>query len=101
MVFCHLLAEVVKKEEALRVVITEVGTLQALLDIERQGYTSSPSMEKELVCLRHSYVQLREIARDLGFDAVGLLHTHSSDDKIFLIGFKMLCRAVSDHLGNV
>ena len=55
MVFRHLLAEVVKKEEALRVVMTEVGTLQALLDIERQGYTLGPSMERELVRLRHSY----------------------------------------------
>ena len=61
MVFRHLLAEVVKKEEALRVVITEVGTLQALLDIERQGYTSSPSMEKELVCFDTHMVNLERL----------------------------------------
>ena len=58
-------------------------------------------MERELVRLRHSHGQLREISRVLGFDVVGLLHTHSSDDPIFLISFEMLCRAVLDRLGNV
>lgn len=49
--FCRLLAEVAKKEKALRVAIAKVGTLQALVDTVRQGYTSSPSMERELVQL--------------------------------------------------
>ena len=51
MAFRHLQAEVVEKEEVLRVATTEVGTLQTLLDIERQGFTSSPSMERVLVRL--------------------------------------------------
>ena len=101
MAFHHLQAIVAEKKEALRVATTEVSALQALLDSERQGYTSSPSMSKELVHLQHSYGQLMEIARDLGFDAVGLLCTHSSDDPIFLTGFGRLCRAVSNHLGHV
>ena len=53
--FCHLQAEVAKKEEALRVVTVEINTLQVLLDTERQSYTFSPSLERELVFLRHSY----------------------------------------------
>jgi len=47
--FCLHQAKVVEKEEALRVATTEVVTLQALLDTKRQGYTLSPSMERELV----------------------------------------------------
>jgi len=43
--FPYLQVELAKKEEALRVATTKVGTLQALLDTERQGCTSSPSME--------------------------------------------------------
>jgi len=58
-------------------------------------------MERELVCLRHSYGQLREIARDLGFDAIGLLRTHSLDDPILLTGFGRLYKAISDHLGHI
>ena len=58
-------------------------------------------MERELVCLRHSYGQLREIARDLGFDATGLLHTHSLDDSILLTSFGRLYKVVLDHLGHV
>ena len=54
-----------------------------------------------MVHLRHSYGQLREIDRDLGFDATGFLCTHSSDDPILLIGFGVLCRAVADCLGHV
>ena len=53
--FRHLQAKVAENEEALRFATTKVGTLQALLDIERQGYTLGPSMERELVRLRHSY----------------------------------------------
>ena len=53
--FYRFQAEVVEKEEALTVATIEVGTLQALPDTERKGYTSSPSMERELVCLRHSH----------------------------------------------
>ena len=52
----------------MRVTTTEVGTLQALLEIERQGSTSDSMMERELVHLQHSHDRLREVARDLGFD---------------------------------
>ena len=58
-------------------------------------------MERKLVQLRHSYGRLREIARDLGFDVVGLLHTHSLDDLILHTGFSVLYRTVVDHLGHV
>ena len=58
-------------------------------------------MERELVRLRHSYSRLREIARDLGFDVAGLLHTHSLNDSILHIGFGVLYRMVADHLGHV
>ena len=58
-------------------------------------------MERELVHLQHSYSRLNEIARDLGFDAVGLLRTHSSNDPILLTGFGVLFKAVLDHLGHV
>ena len=98
---CHLQVEVAKKKEALRVATIEVGTLQALLDIERQGCTSSPSMERELVRLRHSHGRLREIVRDLGFNTIGLLRTYSSNDLILLIDFGRLYRAISNHLGRV
>ena len=101
MAFLHLQVEVDEKEEALRVATTEVGTLQALLDTKRKGCTSSPSMERELVRLRNLYGRLREIARDLGFDAAGLLCTHSSDDLILLISFGVLCKTVSDRLRHV
>ena len=97
--FHHLQAKVVEKEKALRVV--EISTLHVLLDRERQSYTSSPSLERELVCLRHLYSRLHKIARDLGFNATGLLCTHSSDDPILLIGFGVLCRAVSNRLDHV
>ena len=97
----HLQVEVAKKKEALRGATTKVGTLQALLDIDRQGCTSSPSMERELVRLRHSHGRLREIVRDLGFNAIGLLRTYSSDDPIHLIGFGRLYRAISNHLGRI
>jgi len=99
--FRHLYTEVVEKKEALKVATVEDGTFQALLDTEKQGCTSSPSMERELVRLRHSYGQLRENAKDLGFDAVRLLRTHSLDDPILLTDFRRLCKSVSDHLGNV
>jgi len=97
----HLQVEVAKKKEALRVATTEVGTLQALLDIERQGYTSSPSIERELVRLQHSHGRLREIVKDLGFNAIGLLRTYSSDDPILLIAFGRLYRVISNHLGRI
>ena len=58
-------------------------------------------MERELVRLWHSYSRLREIVRDLSFDVAGLLRTHSSDGTILLIGFGVLCKAVSDCLGHV
>ena len=53
--FYRLQAEVDEKEEASRIATAEISTLQVLLDIERQGCTPSPSMEKEMVRLRHSY----------------------------------------------
>lgn len=65
-----------KKEEALIVATVEVCTLQAVLDTKRESSTLSPTLEGELVPLHHSYGRLREIARDLGFDVVGLLRTH-------------------------
>ena len=99
--FRHLQAKVAENEEALRFATTKVGTLQALLDIERQGYTSGPSMERELVRLRHSYGRLREIARDLSFNAARLLRTHSLDDPIPLTGFGVLCKTMADPLGHI
>ena len=36
-----------------------------------------------MVRLRYSHDRLKEVARDLGFDAVRLLHTHAQDDPIF------------------
>ena len=47
--FRHLQAEVAEKEAALRVAIAKVGTLQALLDTERQCSTLSPTLVRELV----------------------------------------------------
>ena len=85
----------------MRVATTEVCTLQALLEIERQSSTSDPTMERELVRLRHSHDRLRVVARDLGFDAAKLLRIHAQDDPILHTGFGRLCRAVSDCLGHV
>ena len=99
--FCHLQIELAEREEALRVVTIEVDTLQALLETRRQGFTFDSTMERELVCLRHSHDRLREIARDLSFDAFELLRTHAHDDPILRTGFERLCQAVSDHLGHV
>ena len=69
MAFRCLQAKVAEKEEALRVSTIEVGTLQASLGIERQSSTLSPTLERELIRLRHAYNILSEVARDLGFDA--------------------------------
>ena len=85
----------------MRVTAAEIHTLQVLLDTERQSCTSSPSLERELVRLRHSYSRLSEITRDLGFNATWLLCIHSSDDLILLTCLGVLCRAVSDRLGHV
>ena len=90
-----------KRKEALRVATAEVGTLQALLETERQSFTSDPTMEEELFYLRHSHDRLREVARDLSFNAARLLHIHAQDDPILHTGFGMLCQVVSDHLGHV
>jgi len=60
--FRCLQTELAEREEALRVAIAEVGTLHALLEIERQSSTSDPMMEKELVCVRHSHDRLKEVA---------------------------------------
>ena len=81
----------------MRVAAAEIHTLQVLLDTKKQSCTSSPSLERELVRLRHSYNRLSEIARD----ATWLLCIHSSDDSILLIGLGVLCRVVSDRLGHV
>ena len=99
--FRRLQIELTEREEALRVATTEVGTLQALLETERQGSTSDSIMEKKLVRLWHSHDRLREISKDLEFDAAGLLRTHAQDDPILCTSFGRLCQAVSDHLGHV
>lgn len=49
--FSRLQTMLAEREEALRVDIAEVGTLQALLKTKRQGSTSNPTMERELVRL--------------------------------------------------
>ena len=85
----------------MKVAIVEVGTLRALLETKRQGCTSNSTMERELVHLRHSHGRLREITRDLGFDAIGLLRIHAHDDSILRTSFGRLCQAVSDRLGHV
>ena len=83
------------------VATAEVGTLQALLETERQGSTSDSIMERELVHLLHSHNRLREIARDLSFNAAELLRTHAHDDLILRTSFGRLCQAVFDRLGHV
>ena len=90
MAFCRLQTELAKEEEALRVGTVKVVTLWALLEFERYGFTSSSMMKRELVCLRYSHDKLREIARDLGFDAIGLLCTYAHDDPIFHTRFGRL-----------
>ena len=99
--FHHLQTELAERDEALRVANAEEGTLQALLETERQRSTSYPMMERELVCLWHSHDKLKEIARDLGFNAAELLCTHAQDDLIPRTSFKRLCQAVSNRLGHV
>ena len=54
-----------------------------------------------MVRILHSHDRLREIARDLGFDAAGLLRTHAQANPILNIGFGRLCQAMSNHLGHV
>ena len=77
MSFCHLQTKLEEREEALRIAIIEVGTLQALLETERLGFTFDSMMERQPVLLWHSHDRLRDIARDLGFDVAGLLRTHA------------------------
>ena len=71
MAFFRLYAGVAKKE-TLSVASAEVGTLQALLDIVRKSSTLSFALERELVRLRPAYIRLSEVARDLGFDVIGV-----------------------------
>ena len=85
----------------MRVAIVEVGNLRVLLETKRQSSTSLSTMERVQVCLRHSHDRLREIARDLDFDAVGLLCIYAYDDPILYTGFGRLFQAVSNHLGHV
>ena len=85
----------------MRVATVEISILQVLLDTERQSCTSNANLENELVCLQHSYSKLSDIARDLGFDAAGLLRTQSSDDPIYITSFGVLCRVMSNCLGHV
>ena len=99
--FRCLQTESAEREEALRVAIAEVGTLQALLEIERQSSTSDPTMERELVHLWHSHQKFKKVARNLGFNVAGLLHTHAQDDPILHTSFGRLCQAVSERLGHV
>lgn len=101
MAFCHLQTKLPKGKEALRVATAEVGTLQALLEIEREASTSDSLMERELVFLRHSHDRLRGVVKDLVLDATGLLRTHASNDLILRNGFGKLCQAVSNFLGHV
>ena len=91
MAFRHLQTELAEREEALRVATVEVGTLQASLETESRGSTSNSMMERELFHLRHSNDRFRGVARDLGFDAAGLLCTHANDDPILRTGFGRLC----------
>lgn len=58
-------------------------------------------MERELLYLHHSYGRLREVARDLGLDAVGLPCTYPLGDPNLHTSFGMLCRVVLDYLGHV
>ena len=85
----------------MKVATAEVSTLQALLATERQSSTSNPMIERELVLLRHLHDRLREIAKDLGFNAARFLRINAQDDLILHIGFGRLCEAVSDRLGHV
>ena len=99
--FCHLHSKLAKSKEALRVATIEAGTLQALLKTKRQSSTSDPTMERELVRLQHSHDRLRELAKDMGFDATGLLRIYAQDDPILRTGFGRLCQAVSDRLSHI
>ena len=65
------------------------------------GSTSNSTMERDLVRLQHSHDKVREIARDLGFDAARLLRTNAQDDLILCTSFGRLCQALSDRLGHV
>lgn len=75
--FCRLQTKLAERKKALRVTTAKVGILQALLRTERQSSTFDFSLERALVRLWHSYDRLREVAKDLGFDAAGLLRTHA------------------------
>ena len=77
----------------MRVAIVEVGTLQALLETERQGSTSNSTMERELVHLQHLHDKLRKVAKDLGFYATRLLCTNAFNDLILHISFRRLLYA--------
>ena len=65
------------------------------------GSTFNSTMERDLVRLQHSHDKVREIARDLGFDAARLLRTNAQDDLILCTSFGRLCQALSDRLGHV
>jgi len=54
-----------------------------------------------LVRLRHSLNKLKRVAKDLGFDAAGLLRSHAHDDLILRTGFGILYQAISNRLGHV
>ena len=56
---------------------------------------------RESICLRHSYDRLREVAKDLGFDAARLLRTHAQDDPILHTSFERLSQAMPNRLGRV
>ena len=99
--FRRLQTELVEKEEALRVTTAKVGTLRALLETKRICSISDSMMVRELVYLQHSHDRLKEIARDIGFDAAELLRTHAHDDLFLRTGFGRLCQVVSDRLGYI
>ena len=65
------------------------------------GSTSNSTMERDLVRLQHSHDKVREITRDLGFDAARLLRTNAQDDPILCTSFGRLCQVVSTCLGHV
>ena len=80
----------------MRVATIEVGTLQSLLGIERQGPTFDFTIPSSTFTR-----ETQGVTRDLGFDAVRLLHTHAYDDPILRTGFGRLCHVVFDFFGHV
>ena len=51
--------------------------------------------------LRYTHDRLKEVAKDLGFNAARLLCTHAQDDPILHTSFGRLFQAMPDCLGHV